>query len=106
VIEVTLNRITGSVKSREGKLVRVSVYYDLNGNVVNSVMVTGDFFMEPPEALFELMKTLKNSKIEEVPEKVRAYFSARRPLLVGATEDDFISAFRKAIASGEKDALP
>lgn len=101
-----LSRTTGSVKSREGKLVRVSVYYDPDGKVVNSVMVTGDFFMEPPEALFELMRILKNSKIEEIPEKVRAYFSAIRPLLVGATEDDFIIAFQKAITSDEKDAIP
>lgn len=42
---------TGSVKVPDGKLVRVSVTYD---ETIESVRITGDFFLEPPEALEDL----------------------------------------------------
>lgn len=42
---------TGSVKVPDGKLVRVTATYD---DTIESVRITGDFFLEPPEALEDL----------------------------------------------------
>lgn len=100
---MTLTRVTGSVKSKEGKLVRVSVYYAPNG--VDSVMITGDFFMEPPEALYDLMRFLKGSTVEEIPDKVKKFLAERKPMMVGVSDEDFVTAFQKAITSGEKEEI-
>ncbi|MGC8601251.1 MAG: hypothetical protein ACP5UU_00495 [Thermoprotei archaeon] len=100
---MTITRVTGSVKSKEGKLVRVSVYYAPQG--VDSVMITGDFFMEPPEALDELMKALKGSPVHQVPSKVKEYLERKRPLMVGVSAEDFVTAFQKAITNGEKEII-
>jgi len=100
-------RLTASVKSAEGKLVRVSIYYAKGEErkIVDSVMITGDFFMEPAESLFDLMRSLKGIPVDEVPSKVRDFFQSRKPILVGANQEDFISAFRKALNGGEVEVI-
>ncbi|MBS3760850.1 hypothetical protein [Halodesulfurarchaeum sp.] len=42
---------TESVKVPDGKLVRVEVTYD---DTIEDIEITGDFFLEPPEALADL----------------------------------------------------
>lgn len=42
---------TESVKVPDGKLVRVAVTYE---ETIEDVAITGDFFLEPPEALADL----------------------------------------------------
>lgn len=42
---------TESVKVPDGKLVRVAVTYD---DEIEAVEITGDFFLQPPEALADL----------------------------------------------------
>ncbi|WP_449462715.1 hypothetical protein PQ610_01085 [Tardisphaera miroshnichenkoae] len=100
---MALTRVTGSLKSKEGKLVRVSVYYAPQG--VDSVMITGDFFMEPPEVLDQLMGHLKGLPVEQVPSKVKEFLESKKPIMVGVTADDFVAAFQKAITSGEKETI-
>ncbi len=100
---MVLTRVTGSLKSKEGKLVRVSVYYAPHG--VASVMITGDFFMEPPEVLDELMIHLKGLPVDQVPAHVKEFLEVKKPIMVGVSADDFVTAFKKAITSGDKETI-
>ncbi len=100
---MALTRVTGSLKSKEGKLVRVSVYYAPQG--VDSVMITGDFFMEPPEVLDQLMINLKGLPVDQVPTRVKEFLESKKPIMVGVSAEDFVTAFQKAITSGEKETI-
>jgi len=49
----------------QGKLLKISVEYDEQNNVIKDIRITGDFFAYPEEAI-ELMETkLKNTVIEQ-----------------------------------------
>lgn len=51
-------------KVPQGKLLKISLQYDENSNVIIDIKITGDFFAYPEEAI-ELMETkLKNTVLE------------------------------------------
>ncbi|MFB6109321.1 MAG: lipoate protein ligase C-terminal domain-containing protein [Halodesulfurarchaeum sp.] len=63
---------TESVKVPDGKLVRVAVTYD---DVIEDVEITGDFFLQPPDALSALEEALvghpTDATVEDLAEAVR-----------------------------------
>mgnify|MGYP000356043865 CR=1 FL=1 len=50
-----------SRKVKDGKLVRVEAVYN---EVFDEVRITGDFFLQPPEALNELEKSIEGMEVE------------------------------------------
>ncbi len=96
-------RKTGSVKSKEGKLVRVSVY--IADGKVQSVMITGDFFFEPAWLLDQLALSLKGVDEAGLPARIEEFMKSRRPLMVGVSEEDFVTAFEKALREGESEMI-
>jgi len=51
-------------KVPQGKLLKISLTYDENTNMISQVRITGDFFAYPEEAIELLEKELKNSVLE------------------------------------------
>ena len=64
---------TESVKVPDGKLVRVAVTYE---DTIEDVAITGDFFLQPPEALGDLEAAIEGHPtdvtVEDLVEAIRA----------------------------------
>ncbi len=85
---------TGSVKVPDGKLVQVTVTY---AEVIESIRITGDFFLEPPGALEDLEAAIEGlpadasgAEIVEAVEQVDAD-------LIGFGPEDLATATVEAL---------
>lgn len=47
------------------KLIRVSLKYDENNNTIQSISITGDFFIHPEDAVERLERSLTGVKLDE-----------------------------------------
>lgn len=83
---------SASEKIPGGKLLRVSVDY---GERINSVRITGDFFMHPEEAIAGIERSLIGAKKEEVPSKLRE--AASGVTIIGATPEDIARVIQQAM---------
>lgn len=81
-----------------GKLVRAKVDY---GYSVNSVEITGDFFMHPEEKLMEIENSLRGidreMTQEKMAERIKQAVDSHGIILVGVTEDAIARVVRAAI---------
>jgi hypothetical protein len=85
---------TESVKVPDGKLVQVDVTY---GDDIEDVAITGDFFLQPPEALADL-----EAAIEGQPADVDAETLAER---IAAVDADLIGFSASDLAEVTVEAL-
>lgn len=83
-----------SVKVPEGKMVQVEAEFD---DVFSDVSITGDFFVEPPEALENIEEailgmetTVSEQKIIEAIEEVEAE-------LIGFSPEHIVEALKEAV---------
>lgn len=88
-----------SHKVEDGKMVKIEV--EVEDEKVESVRIRGDFFLEPPEKLDELQRSITglgvDSTVKEVAEKSREVEAD----LIGFTHEDLGKAFRKALEQDE-----
>ena len=82
-----------------GGLIRVSVALDSKAQIINQILITGDFFAYPKRAIFDLESLLKNAKASpsNIEGIIRSFFSDKKPRIPGVTPDHFIRAFDEAI---------
>lgn len=95
-----------SILKAPGGLIRVSIALDTKTQVINQILITGDFFAYPKRAIFDLESLLKNSKAtpSNVERIIRNFFSTDRPQLLGVREDHLIQALKEALQKA--DLLP
>ncbi len=91
----------GEYKTPGGKLVVVD--FEVEGEALAGVMVSGDFFLYPEEALGDLTGALEGLPVDltesEIAEKVR--FGLRREAeLLGSSPEGIATAVRRALAAG------
>ncbi len=53
-------------KVPQGKLLKISLEYDAEKNVITDVRITGDFFAYPEEGIELLESNLKNTLLDQV----------------------------------------
>lgn len=87
---------TASVKPPGGKLVRVNVTYD---ETIERVTITGDFFLEPPEARSALEEALEGHPRSVSQETLSAAVAAVDAQLIGFAADDLAAVTLEAIDS-------
>jgi len=85
---------TGSVKVPDGKLVRVHATYD---DRIESVRITGDFFLEPPEALADLEAALEGQPADASEDELRAAVEGVDAQLIGFDAVDLAAATVEAV---------
>jgi len=95
-----------SILKAPGGLIRISIAIDTKTQVINQVLITGDFFAYPKRAIFDLESLLKNSKAspDNIEEVIRSFFNYKRPRIPGVTECHFTQAINEAIQ--KMDLLP
>lgn len=91
----------GEYKTPGGKLIAVD--FEVRDGELREVMVSGDFFLYPEEALPDLTRSLEGLSVElseaEIAERVRLGLP-RRAELLGSSPEAIGAAVRRALAAG------
>lgn len=86
---------TASIKPPNGKLVRVRIEYD--DQEITGAQITGDFFLEPTDALEELEAALVGHPTDVDAETLVAAVEAVDAELIGFGATDLATATREAL---------
>ncbi|MFP3268509.1 MAG: lipoate protein ligase C-terminal domain-containing protein [Desulfurococcales archaeon] len=83
-------------KLRKG-LMRVKVETD-EQRVIQSITITGDFFLLPEDALWKLEERLKGAKLErnEIIKKIEQVFEETEAIVVGSTPQEIAEVILEA----------
>ena len=68
---------------------------------VREVLITGDFFVTPPRTVLDLEAALRGAPVDEIGERVRAFFAAAEIGVLSAGADDFAAVIEAAAADGK-----
>jgi lipoate-protein ligase A len=95
-----------SILKAPGGLIRISIAIDMRTQVINQILITGDFFAYPKRAIFDLESLLKNSKAipSNIEEIIQSFFAKIKPKIPGVKEHHLIQAIEEAIQ--KMDFLP
>ena len=85
---------TGSVKVPDGKLVRVTATFD---DTIEAVRITGDFFLEPPDAREELEAVIEGHSVDVTREELIEAIETVDATLIGFSPADLAEATLEAI---------
>ena len=85
---------TESVKVPDGKLVRVAVTYDER---IEDVAITGDFFLEPPEALAALEAAIEGHPTDVTADELRREIETVEADLIGFDAGDLAGVAVEAL---------
>ncbi|MGM0372348.1 MAG: hypothetical protein ACQEQJ_07580 [Halobacteriota archaeon] len=83
-----------SVKVPDGKLVRVAVTFE---DVIEDVQITGDFFLQPPEARSDLEAAIEGQPVDVSVEELSAAIAAVDAECIGFDASDLAQATVEAI---------
>ena len=88
-----------SILKTPGGLIRVSIAIDTKTKVISQILITGDFFVSPKRAIFDLESLLKNSKAtpSNIEGIIRSFFDNEKPQIPGVKEGHLIQAIEEAI---------
>ncbi|MFB6180264.1 MAG: lipoate protein ligase C-terminal domain-containing protein [Candidatus Nanohalobium sp.] len=84
-----------SKKVPEGKMVNIEV--KTSENSVENVKLTGDFFIEPPEALEDIEKAFEGLDLVLDEEKVLRRLEEVEADLIGFSREDLVEVFAEAL---------
>lgn len=75
-----------------GGTLRVSAKVDLEGKVLQQVIINGDFFVKPQRLIYDLEAYIKHTPIRDVEKRIREFFQNRQWEGLNLTVDDFVEA--------------
>jgi len=79
-------------KVPNGKLLKL--FLEVKEGRIDTIKITGDFFVHPEEAIEELEKQLCGVGIADVEQVVHTFFEQRDVEMVGLTEESLIQALK------------
>ncbi|MDR5656551.1 hypothetical protein RH831_05075 [Halodesulfurarchaeum sp. HSR-GB] len=85
---------TESVKVPDGKLVRVAVTFEES---IEDVQITGDFFLQPPEARSDLEAAIEGQPVDVSVEELSTAIAAVDAECIGFEASDLAQATVEAI---------
>ncbi len=77
-------------KAPQGKLLRIEA--EIENSVIQSIKITGDFFVHPENNLLKMEKALPGVKTDRVKETIENFVSKNKTEIVGFTPDDLQKA--------------
>ena len=88
-----------SILKAPGGLIRISIAIDMRTQVINQILITGDFSAYPKRSIFDLESLLKNSKASptHIEKIIRSFFLKEKPRIPGVTKNHFIQAIEEAV---------
>ena len=90
----------GSFKAQKG-LIRVRT--EAKTSEIESITISGDFFMYPEDRLWELEKRLKGTKTrkKDISEKIKEFYRNTDVLSPGVAPEDFAEAIIRALDASD-----
>jgi len=89
--------ITDAIYKAKGGIIRASVSYDTNRNLIKQVHLTGDFFITPPRAINDLEAFLKDTPFSALSQRILDFFREHDIKGLMLSPDDFVEAISLAI---------
>ncbi|MGZ8891012.1 MAG: lipoyl protein ligase domain-containing protein [Nitrososphaeraceae archaeon] len=89
-------------KTKKG-IIKCSARLDIKKNILKNIVFTGDFFLYPKRAIFDLESTLKNISIKEdyISKAVQDFFKNYPQKIIGITSKDMIKAINECLVKME-----
>ncbi len=86
----------GSFKAAKG-LIRVNIKVETGR--INGIVISGDFFMYPEDALWEMERQLLECRAEraEILSRIRLFYEQSGVLTPGVTPEDFAEAVMRGV---------
>ena len=90
-------KIKSEYKVPQGKMLRL--FMTIDGETISDLKITGDFFMHPEEAIWDLESFLKGTKIDEgnLPALIDDFLQRRGIKVLGLSAKDLSAAILRAI---------
>ncbi|MGB5720873.1 MAG: biotin/lipoate A/B protein ligase family protein [Woeseiaceae bacterium] len=82
----------------------IDSYVKLEGptrQILQRVLITGDFFITPPRVVFDLEAHLQGVRLPEIEACIRQFFDDTDIGMLSVTADDFVASISNAIESGQ-----
>ena len=82
----------------------IDSYVKLEGptrQILQRVLITGDFFITPPRVVFDLEAHLQGVRLPEIEARIRQFFDDTDIGMLSVTADDFVASISNAIESGQ-----
>ncbi len=82
----------------------INSYVKLEGptlNIVQRVLISGDFFVTPPRVVFDLEAALAGTRIEHIEATVERFFEDAEIEMLSVIAEDFIASINDAVAKRE-----
>jgi len=89
--------ILEAVQKFAGGLLRVAVSFDTLTQTLRQVWFTGDIFVSPRRTIADLEAALRDTPIDKLEPRIRAFFADRQVDMLSLTPDDFVSVLRLAL---------
>ena len=97
-----LQILTSTYRTKGGSI-QVSLAINVETNIIQSILFTGDFFAHPRSAVFDLEAALKFTRAEKrrIEEVVYSFFKEKRRIFPDITPSDFVEAIYGAVKKVE-----
>ncbi len=94
--------LKSTYKVAGGKMVKIKL--DVQDNKISRIVIMGDFFMHPEDALPELEKYLVSTEVSTVSltRRIATFLEKNNVLVVGVTPGDFAEAIMLAVGFSQK----
>ncbi len=90
---------TATHKVHGGKLIRVDITHD--DALIQSIKITGDFFLHPEEALDEITELLTGAElplqVEKLVQEITLLLEKQDAQFIGASPQDLITTLQEAL---------
>ncbi|MFH0789845.1 MAG: DUF116 domain-containing protein [Pseudomonadota bacterium] len=86
-----------SIHKEDGGLIRTAVKVDVKKKKINDILITGDFFIHPRRAVYDLEAALRNTSIKDLPYRLGNFFNKAPVELLGLSPQDFLQGIRLAL---------
>ena len=87
-------------KVHGGKLIRVDITHD--HSAIQSIKITGDFFLHPEEALDEINELLTGAElplqVEKLVQEMNLLLEIQNAQFIGASPQDIIATLQEALS--------
>jgi len=87
------------VKKTPGGLIRIHV--KVMDNMLESILITGDFFIYPKTAIYDLEAYLKWSPIDELENKIKEFIKTRKIKILGLNTQHLVKLICDAVKSSK-----
>lgn len=96
-----------AIDKKPGGLIRVALSIDKRTDVIKSALITGDFFIEPQDAIMDIESALKFLPCDQdlIRHAVYRVFEERNVKMLGIVPEDIVALILEAIEKSELEFL-